>query len=124
MTVQTSNKLSPATKSSKNIDLLKEPILLRFGIEHDDLSSELSNAVKILGFEGVKDEAAIFSDATGGKTEAFEAPLCILAVLLNPAHRGREKRLLDWLKGRGIIEEPVILEWRTGKEMETAGVLI
>lgn len=124
MTVQTSYKLSPATKSSKNIDLLKEPILLRLGIEHDDLPSELSNAVKILGFEGVKDEAAIFSDATGGKTEAFEAPLCILAVLLNPAHRGREKRLLDWLKGRGIIEEPVILEWRTGKEMETAGVLI
>lgn len=124
MTVQTSYKLSPATKSSKNIDLLKEPILLRLGIEHDDVPTGLSNAVKILGFEGVKDDAAVLSDESGIKTEAFEAPLCILAVLLNPGHRGREKRLLDWLKDRGLVEEPVIIEWRFGKEVETAGVLI
>ncbi|EJN02792.1 DUF6212 domain-containing protein [Phyllobacterium sp. YR531] len=124
MTIQTSYKLSPATKSSKNIDLLKEPILLRLGIDHDDLPAGISNAVKILGFEGVKDDAAVFSDAAGNKTEVFEAPLCILAVLLNPAHKGREKRLLDWLKDRGTIEEPVIVEWRAGKEVETAGVLI
>lgn len=124
MTVQTSYKLSPATKSSKNIDLLKEPILLRVGIDHDELPLGLSNAVRILGFEGVKEDAAILSDAAGRKTEAFEAPLCILAVLINPAHRGREKRLLDWLKDRGIVDEPVVVEWRSDKAIETAGVLI
>jgi hypothetical protein len=124
MTVQTSYKLSPATKSSKNIDLLKEPILLRLGIDHDDLPAGLSDAVKILGFEGVKDDAAVFSDAAGIKMEAFEAPLCILAVLLKPAHKGREKRLLDWLAAHGVVEEPVIIEWHAGKEIETAGILI
>ncbi|MCO4317987.1 hypothetical protein M8997_012415 [Phyllobacterium sp. 21LDTY02-6] len=124
MTLQTSYKLAPATKSSKNIDLLKEPILLRIGIEHDDLPSGLSNAVTVFGFEGVKDECAVLSDGRGSKTEAFEAPLCILAVLINPSHRGREQRLLDWLQSRGIVDEPLILEWRQGSEIETAGLLI
>ncbi len=124
MTVQTSYKLSPAAKSLREIDLLKEPILLRMGIDHDEIPDGLSKAVKILGFEGVKDDAAILSDSSGQKFEMHEAPLCTLAVLINPVHRGRDKRLLDWLKSRGIVDEPTVFEWHSGKEIETAGLII
>jgi hypothetical protein len=124
MTVQTSYKLSPAAKSLREIDLLKEPILLRMGIDHDEIPDGLSKAVKILGFEGVKDDAAILSDSSGQKFEMHEAPLCTLAVLINPVHRGRDKRLLDWLKSRGIVDEPAVFEWHSGKEIETAGLII
>ncbi|ATU94695.1 hypothetical protein B5P45_28150 [Phyllobacterium zundukense] len=124
MTLQTSYKLSPATKSPREIDLLKEPILLRMGIDHDELPQGLSNAVKILGFDGVKDDAAMLSDASGQKFEVHEAPLCTLAILINPAHRGREKRLLDWLRDRGIADHPAIFEWHSGREIETTGLII
>ena len=53
-----------------------------------------------------------------------EAPLCTLAVLINPVHRGREKRLLDWLKSRGVVDEPTVFEWHAGREIETAGLII
>jgi hypothetical protein len=94
------------------------------GIDHDEIPDGLSKAVKILGFEGVKDDAAILSDSSGQKFEMHEAPLCTLAVLINPVHRGRDKRLLDWLKSRGIVDEPTVFEWHSGKEIETAGLII
>ncbi|MDR6634660.1 hypothetical protein J2X72_003472 [Phyllobacterium sp. 1468] len=124
MTVQTSYKLSPVAKSLREIDLLKEPILLRMGIDHDELPEGLWKSIKILGFEGVKDDAAMLSDSSGRKFEMHEAPLCTLAVLINPVHRGREKRLLDWLKSRGVVDEPTVFEWHAGREIETAGLII
>ncbi|MBZ9655488.1 DUF6212 domain-containing protein [Phyllobacterium lublinensis] len=124
MTVQTSYKLSPAAKSLREIDLLKEPVLLRMGIDHDELPQDLSKAVKILGFEGVKDDAAILSDVSGKKFEIHEAPLCTLAILINPMHRGREKRLIDWLRDRGLADEPPVFEWQSGKEIATTARII
>ena len=61
---------------------------------------------------------------SGKKFELHEAPLCTLAIIINPVHRGREKRLLDWLRDRGLADEPLVLEWQSGKEIETTALII
>ena len=123
MTIQTF-KLSPATKSLSEIDLLKKPILLRMGIDHDDLPETLSKAVQILAFEDIKGNAAFLSDGAGKKIELHEAPLCTLAIITNPAHRGGEKPLLEWLRDRGVAEAPLVLDWQKGKEIETTALIV
>ncbi|APG93942.1 DUF6212 domain-containing protein [Sinorhizobium americanum] len=123
MTIQTF-KLSPAAKSLSEIDLLKKPILLRMGIAHDDLPHTLSKAVQIFGVEVVRDDTAVLCDDSGKKIEVHEAPLCTLAIIINPAHRGQEKPFLDWLRERGVADAPLVLEWQKGKEIETTALII
>jgi len=123
MTIQTF-KLSPAAKTLSEIDLLKKPILLRMGISHNDLPQTLSKAIQILGLEDIKGNTAVLSDDAGTKIELNEAPLCTLAVIIDPAHRGQEKRLVDWLRDRGVTDEPLVLEWQVGKEIETTARII
>ncbi|WP_210489367.1 DUF6212 domain-containing protein [Microvirga antarctica] len=124
MTVQISYQSLTSPASQLALDVLREPVLLRMGIEHDEFPRGLSNAVTILGFEGVKDDSAILCNAFGDKFELREAPLCPLAILINPLHRGREKRLLDWLRDRGVPVPPPVVEWHSGREVDTVALIV
>jgi hypothetical protein len=113
------------TKPSQEIALLKEPVLFAIKVDKDRIPAAILNAVNVFWFDDIEDDAAVLVDFDGNRFNLREAPLCALAILVDPKKADKERgHLLDWLRARGSASRPPVIEWSIGHELDAAARII
>ncbi len=124
MTAVASRDILSAGVSSGEISLLKEAVLIAVGVDRQSIPAPLRNAVRVVWFEGLQGDNALFSDADGGVFSVQEVPLLPLAILVETASSGSERRLQVWLQRHGMPVQPPVLEWSPERAIEVLALLV
>lgn len=123
MTAVASRDILSAGVSSGEISLLKEAVLIAVGVDRQSIPAPLRNAVRVVWFEGLQGDNALFSDADGGVFSVQEVPLLPLAILVETASSGSERRLQVWLQRHGMPVQPPVLEWSPERAIEVLSLI-
>jgi len=124
MTVVAKQDAFPVHNTGREMQLLKELTLIVIGVSRQDLPEPLLEAVKTVRFEGVEDGFAQFSDEGAGRYPVSEAPLMPLAILMDPGAVNVKDDLLKWMQQRGVMQQPPVIGWGRGGEVEAISSLV
>ncbi|MEM9631782.1 MAG: DUF6212 domain-containing protein [Pseudomonadota bacterium] len=124
MTVVATRESVSLQKSAQEISLLKDVTLIVAGVARHEIPSALKEAVKVVWFEGVEGDYAVFSEENNARFVTAEAPIMPVAVLVNSAGADSKDTLLNWFQNRGVVQLPPVLAWGQGAEIDAVSSLI
>ncbi|TYC53063.1 hypothetical protein FMN50_15935 [Rhodobacterales bacterium] len=124
MTVVATKETFAVQKPAREDMLLKDLTLIAIGVPREDLPTHLVEAVRTVWFEGIEDEKAVFSDESGDRFLAREAPLMPLAVLVNPSETRQRDLLYRWMQHSGAVQVPAAIGWDNAAKFEAVSSLV